>query len=321
MKILILGGKGYIGSKLCSSLKGDITTVDMCLFETVDSKIKNLKIDYNLLDRQFLSQFKHIILLAGHSSVRMCDLYPKSVFNNNVTNFINLINKLNDDQILIYAGSGSVYGNCKQVWATEDYKFEEPYNMYDLTKQVIDNYYLTSKPQPKIFGLRFGTVNGYSPVLRDDVMINAMVSTAWKTNKVLLFNPSTKRSILGVHDLTRAIQTIIDSSSSTSIDSGIYNLCSFTKTAEEMAKAVSEKIGCDLELVIPEEINKQNKLNEKLVSSKYDFGLCCDKFTNNFSFSFKESLDSIIEGLIQNKNKMILTNRNSSFDYGDNYVI
>lgn len=321
MKILILGGKGYIGSKLCSTLEGDITTVDMCLFETINSKIKNIKIDYNKLDKQFLSQFKYIILLAGHSSVRMCDLYPKSVFDNNVTNFINLVNKLNDDQTLIYAGSGSVYGNCKQIWATEDYKFEEPYNMYDLTKQVIDNYYLTSNLKPRIFGLRFGTVNGYSSVLRDDVMINAMISTAWKINKVLLFNPSTKRSILGVNDLARAIQTIINSNNSNSLNGGIYNLCSFTKTAEEMAKAVSKKIACPLEIVIPEEINKQNKLNEKLVSSKYDFGLSCDKFINNFSFSFEESLDSVIDGLIENKNNIIFTNRNNSYDYGDNYVI
>lgn len=316
-KTLIIGGKGYIGSKLCEFLNEDVSTVDMELFNSCENKIKNYKIDYNKLDKQFLSKFNNIILLAGHSSVRMCDLYPISIFNNNVRNFSNLLNKLNENQTLIYAGSGSVYGNCRQEWATEDYRFDEPYNMYDLTKQMIDTYYVTSKPKARVFGLRFGTVNGYSSTLRNDIMLNAMVSTVWKTNKVLLFNSETKRSILGINDLSRAIQIIMQSNN----NGGIYNLCSFTKTSGEMANAVANKLNCSLEIVDPEKINKEDKLNEKLISSKYDFGLSCDKFVKDFSFTFKEDINSIIESLLQNKDKMILTNRNVSYDYEENYVI
>ena len=46
-----------------------------------------------------------------------------------------------------------------------------------LTKKMTDNYveqYLSKNPKRKIYGLRFGTVNGYSPNFRNDIMINAM---------------------------------------------------------------------------------------------------------------------------------------------------
>jgi nucleoside-diphosphate-sugar epimerase len=183
--------------------------------------------------------------------------------------------------------------------------------MYDFTKQTIDSYITLINPKPKFFGLRFGTVNGYSPVLRDDVMINAMVSSFWKNNKVLLFNESTKRSILGIKDLVNAIKSIINSKNA---KSGIYNLASFTLTSGEIAQNVSKHLNCKLELVDPKEYNK-NSINEKLISSKYNFSLCCQKFEKEFNFVFSESCDTILEDLLKYKNKMILTNRNTPFNY------
>lgn len=310
MKTLILGGKGYIGCKLFEELTGTIHTVDMELFPTKETKIKNINIDYNLLNKDFIKIYSNIILLAGHSSVRMCDIDPHCAFNNNVRNFVSLLSKLDETQTLIYASSASVYGNCKESIVKENYNFEEPYNMYDLTKQMIDTYYKISKPKARVFGLRFGTVNGYSPVLRDDIMINAMVSSAWKSNKIVLFNSDTKRSILGMNDLTRAIKTILESNRS---KGEIYNLASFTKTAGEIAKEVSSLLNCELETVVPEEFNKA--MNEKLVSSKYNFALSCDKFSNDFNFSFKENINTIVEALVTNKNNMLLTNRNKPYKY------
>ena len=310
MKHLIIGGKGYIGSRLTNELQGAIDSIDLELYPSKETQIRNIRMDYNLLSKDFIKNYDNIILLAGHSSVRMCDAPSQCVFNNNVRNFVSLLSKLNDNQTFIYASSASVYGNCKQPIATESYKFDEPYNMYDLTKQMIDTYFSISKPKARVFGLRFGTVNGYSPVLRDDVMINAMVSSAWKNNKVLLFNPDIKRSILGIGDLVRGVKTIIESNKS---EGGIYNLSSFTHTSGEIASKVSSLLNCPLETIIPEEVNKT--INEKLVSSKYDFALSCDKFINDFNFSFEETIDTIVDSLVTNKDNMIFTNRNSTYNY------
>lgn len=312
-KILIIGGLGYVGSKLSQYYNYDVQSVDLNLFFTDRNNIANYQCDYSTLNVEYLNKFKTIVLLAGHSSVRMCDLYPASVYNNNVTNFVNLIKKLNADQTLIYASSGSVYGDCKVDQVSETHPLDAPYNMYDLTKQNIDTYCLISKPKCRFFGLRFGTVNGYSPVLRNDVMLNVMTNNAILNKKVLLFNEHTKRSILGTHDLCRAIECIVKTNKSTG---GIYNLASFTKTSGEMAKLVAKKTNAILETVVPDEFNKRN-LNEKLVSSKYNFSLSCDKFINEFNFKFEETPESIIESLIDNWNDMVMTNRNSSFNYGE----
>ena len=57
MKVLIVGGRGYIGSYLFNHLLNQ--NVDVQIFGDRQQ-------DYNLLGRIFLSAFTHIILLAGH---------------------------------------------------------------------------------------------------------------------------------------------------------------------------------------------------------------------------------------------------------------
>lgn len=312
-KLLIIGGLGYIGSFLSYSLDSyyDINIVDLNLFNFKSSKkhpvdlkdFKNLKID-------FLKKFDHIILLAGHSSVRMCDGKCDGVFHNNVSNFINLVENISPNQTFIYASSASVYGNSKKNIVNEKEELSFPYNMYDLTKQVIDSYILTNKFNNRIFGLRFGTVNGCSPHLRNDVMLNSMVYNAVHNNEILLYNSKTKRAILGINDLQRAVKRILVSTKS---NCGIYNLSSFTNTAGEMALQTSKILNVKVKKVNLKK-NIQN-VNEKLISSKYNFGLDCSLFKNDFNFSFKDNLYSIVTDLKLNLSKMYITNRNGAFNY------
>jgi nucleoside-diphosphate-sugar epimerase len=305
--ILIIGGRGYVGSRLCLELSGNKTSVDINWFPSCELTVDSHISDYNDMSLHYIQTFSHIVLLAGHTSVRMCDEHHASVFQNNVSNFVNLIKKMNKSQTLIYASSGSVYGDCSgQAIETND--LNKPYNMYDATKQMIDTYTTTANYEPTVIGLRFGTVNGYAPNLRNDVMLNAMTYNAWTNNKVLLFNPDTKRSILGTTDLTRAVQAIIDSGTKSS---GVYNLSSFTLTSGEMSNIVAKLTNTEVNIVNPDEYNKKS-INEKLVSSKYNFALNCTKFETKFSFKFEETPESIVTGLIDNKNIMIASNRNES---------
>ena len=66
-KILFIGGNGYIGSELIKEIKAD--SVDLCAFgKDLGYSIKK---DFNEID---ISNYKTIILLAGHSSVQMLSL-------------------------------------------------------------------------------------------------------------------------------------------------------------------------------------------------------------------------------------------------------
>ena len=99
--ILVLGNRGYIGSYLCYafSKKYNITGIDIGWF---DKSVPS--IDYRTLSKQDLKKFDIIILLAGHSSVRMCEGDLISSFKNNVVNFVELLTKVGK-QKLIYASS------------------------------------------------------------------------------------------------------------------------------------------------------------------------------------------------------------------------
>lgn len=311
-KVMVIGGAGYIGTRLCMDIADqfDVISWDFCRYSA--ASVPNTQCDYSNITSTDIQDCDAIVLLAGHSSVRMCDGNPYGVMKNNVYNFINLLEKIRSDQTFIYASSASVYGNCTQDTATEETPFESAYNMYDMTKQTIDSYVKTSgKLRNRVFGLRFGTVNGFSPVLRDDVMLNAMTSAAWSVGQVKLYSPKTRRSILAISDLTRGVKAILNSN----IDhGGIYNMASFTSTSGEMASAVADTFSVPVNLMSPTD-GSTIKGNEKLVSSKYDFSLGCGKFCSDFGFEFDGSITSVLKELTDHRHSMLHTNRNDLFDY------
>jgi nucleoside-diphosphate-sugar epimerase len=207
-KILLIGGNGYIGNRLYKDHSSyyDIVSVDDCWFDNPLFPI--IKADFNELTEGFLSSFDVIILLAGHSSVKMCEGPLLGAYDNNIRNFVKLASKLKPNQKFIYASSSSVYGNAGELVVDETYNGFIPHNHYDITKHVIDLY--APKFDTQYYGLRFGTVNGYSPIVRNDVMINSMTYNAIKDKEIKLYVKDILRPILGISDLSRAIKCIID---------------------------------------------------------------------------------------------------------------
>jgi UDP-glucose 4-epimerase len=279
-KVLILGGTGYIGSSLFEhlhQLSYKITTVDLEWFGNYVNSY-NINADYNDLDRCFIKDFDVVILLAGHSSVQMCEGNPLATLNNNVRNFVNLLNKLEPRQKFIYASSSSVYGNIGGTNVDEECLTYKANNFYDLSKSEIDNY-AKLFPEVRSYGLRFGTVNGRSHNFRKELMINAM-SFGARCGELQVFNPKIHRPILGINDLCRAIEVIIKRNE----EPGIYNLASFNSTVLEIAKEVRKVFPCEI--------------NIKPIDSKskpYDFSINCHKFESVFDFQFQDTVASIAE--------------------------
>jgi len=298
-KTLIIGHRGYIGSRLIQEIDAD--GIDINWFRPGDNDI-----DFKDLTREYYSVYDNIILLAGHSSVKMSESNLNSCFNNNVRNFIDLLEKL-DKQKLIYASSSSVYGSVGGKTVNEKYFGFEPYNQYDISKHVADLY--AQKSDVEYYALRFGTVNGYSPFLRSDVMINAMVNSAINDGHIKLYIKDTMRPILGINDLCGAIESIVESEED---KRGLYNLASFNKTAEQIAYEVANAMGVEVKEF---EVDPTQIKNTKNQTKAYNFSISTLKFRQEFKFKFKDTVESLTRELKYNWDKMEKTNRSEAKDY------
>lgn len=277
MKIVILGGCGYIGSVLWEYLISqqlETDTVDLEWFGNY-SNPSNFIADFSCLPKSFYQKYQAVILLAGHSSVQMCQNNRDSVFKNNVSNFMELLGKL-DNQKFIYASSSSLYAGLSGEAKETECSYLVS-NYYDLSKKEIDLYAELSNLN--YYGLRFATVNGASPNFRGDLMINKMYLTAMQTGVIEVYNEHVRRPILALNDLCRAIFQILIGPD----NPGIYNIASFNARVGEIAKEVAQ-------LTNTQYVNKG-------FSDTYDFHISTDKFCNVFNFTFNETISSIVDSL------------------------
>jgi nucleoside-diphosphate-sugar epimerase len=297
-KILIIGGNGYIGSRLIYDLNGkyEVHSIDICWFNKPlgDNRIQ----DYKTLTKQELEQYDTIILLAGHSSVKMCDGPIASSWNNNVNNFVELVKKLDKKQTLIYASSGSVYGLRSERAKEDDSIIFKPINNYDLTKYTLDTHakYYIDKGY-KIIGLRFGTVNGWSPNTREELMMNSMTKKSILEGELYINNSGVKRPILGITDIVFAVDKII-----TNPIAGIYNLASFTDTVYNISSYIGNHTGSDI-IMTPD------------LKGVYDFDMDTSKFQETFNFTFTQTIDTIVQEIVEKIDNTSFTNRNKFIDY------
>ena len=298
-RTLLIGHRGYIGSRLIQEIDAD--GIDINWFRSGEEDI-----DFKDLSKGYYSEFDNIILLAGHSSVKMSESNLSSCFNNNVRNFIHLLEKI-DNQKLIYASSSSVYGSVGGKTVNEKYFGFEPYNQYDISKHVA--YLYAQKSDVEYYALRFGTVNGYSPFLRSDVMINAMVNSAINDGHIKLYIKDTMRPILGINDLCRAVRYILASGED---KRGLYNLASFNKTAEQIAYEVADVMGVEVKEFQADPTQIENTKNQ---TKAYNFSISTLKFRREFGFKFKDTVESLTNELKSSWGKMKKTNRSESKYY------
>jgi nucleoside-diphosphate-sugar epimerase len=147
-----------------------------------------------------------------------------------------------------------------------------------------------------VIGLRFGTVNGWAPNLRVDVMINSMYHSVQMGTGIQVMNSHISRAMLGIEDLCRAVLRCIEYPVP-----GIYNLASFNSTVGEIAQAVSNK----LRIGITDRGNTSNA---------YDFAIDTELFEQTYDFTFEETPATIVDSLIQNYEQ-------STPQWRDKYII
>lgn len=294
-KKILLIGLGYVGSAIYKKLH-TIYDIDTCDYV---NELATYKFNCGYLDYPMFKNYDIIIYMAGNSSVSSCEDIKNTITNNvygleHVLHTISLANSSRLNPIkFIYASSASVYGsglgiNPMNIPSRELHPLHSPINLYDASKQIGDIIANMYSNQIEIYGLRFGTVNGYSPLMRWDLIINSMYKSAMETGIINVVNPNIHRAILFIDDLVDSIQAIIDNEEYT--EGGIFNIASFNDTIGNIAEYIVEAI------------NKPIEINTSFELSTYDFCINCDKFNNNikpilFRNTSRKTIELIVKSL------------------------
>jgi len=287
-KILLIGGNGYLGCRIYEHLLSknyDVTNLDLGWYGIIYPE--TIQKDYRDLTKEELSKYTHIILLAGHSSVSMCGGELTSCFNNNVFNFVNLLDKISDNQTLIYSSTLAVYGNNPKL-VTEKDPIKEALNPYDyskITRENIANLY----PNKKLIGLRFGSVAGFSKNFRNENLLNSLSLSSINNKSITISNGDAYRSVLGITDLCRAVDKILEVDI---IKNKIYNLTS-----------INHKI-IDFGLTIQNLTNSEMTVNDTF-KTDYSFNCSSELFEQDYDFKFQDTIETIYQEIVNNYQDII----------------
>src|SRR5215467_357650 len=226
MRILVAGGAGYVGSALIPKLleRGyDVDVVDLFWFgNALPAEVRIIHRDLFELGAADLKGYDQVIFLAGLSNDPMAEFSPSRnfIFNAAAPAYLCYIAKQAGVRRYIYASSCSVYGYTENELFDEDRPVSSAYP-YGISKlqgeravmQLVDADF-------SVIALRKGTVSGYSPRMRFDLIINTMFKSAMKGHSITVNNPSIWRPILSIEDAATAYIRSVEANPNTS---GIFN--------------------------------------------------------------------------------------------------
>ncbi|MGD0567135.1 MAG: SDR family oxidoreductase [Candidatus Sulfotelmatobacter sp.] len=298
MKILVAGGAGYLGSVLIPKLleRGyKVDVVDLFWFgNQLPRQAGVLNKDIFHLTVEDLEPYDEVVFLAGLSNDPMAEYSPSQnfIFNAAAPAYLGYIAKMAGVKRYVYASSCSVYGYTENKLYDETSPASSSYP-YGISKlqgeqaviQLIDKDF-------SVISLRKGTISGYSPRMRLDLIINTMFKAAMKERTITVNNPSIWRPILSIDDAATAYIRAIEANQEIS---GIFNVASGNYTVGEVGDLVKS--------AIEERSSVRVNLTIKHVQDFRNYKVSTEKAANVLSFHPQGDVKSIVYSLLDNVEK------------------
>jgi nucleoside-diphosphate-sugar epimerase len=143
-----------------------------------------------------------------------------------------------------------------------------------------------------VIALRKGTISGYSPRMRFDLIINTMFKNAVKEKLITVNNPSIWRPILSIEDAATAYIRAIEANYKLS---GIFNVASGNYTVGEIGDLVRN--------AVEERLSLRVNLNIKHIQDFRNYKVDTQKASNVLSFHPEGDVKSIVGTLVDNMQK------------------
>lgn len=255
-KILIVGGAGYVGTRLSNDLCDDgydVTVIDEFWFgDFLNESIKKIKKNLWYINTENLSGYDCVLFLAGLSNDPMAMFRPDLNFieNSAAPTYLAFISKQAGIKRFICASSCSVYGYTKNKTLDEN-SMVKPEYAYGISKLQCEQGVMTLENEsfkPILF--RKGTVGGWSPKMRYDLVVNTMLKSAFTTGKIIVNNPKLWRPLVDIRDVIQGYKKAIEAE----LDiSGVFNLSGFNITIGDLGNQIHKFLinsGFEIELVI-----------------------------------------------------------------------
>ncbi len=249
MRVVVTGGAGYVGSVLVRHLLGDghaVHVVDnltfggqsmMPLFIEPSFSFANVDIRDKAALAKELDGADAVVHLAALVGYPLCKKLPSQAHEVNVDGTANVIDCMSADTRLIYASTGSNYGEVEGI-CTEDTPLN-PLSLYGQTKTQAEQMCVA---RSNSLALRFATAYGLSPRPRLDLMINDFCWQALHQRYLVVYEKHFRRTFIHVVDIARAICHMI--SIWDTLEYQTYNVGheSLNFTKEDIVKLIEKRV-------------------------------------------------------------------------------
>ena len=268
-RILVTGGAGFIGAVLVPELVKaglEVTVFDTFYFgkhplNSVSGKVKLITGDIREFPDGTLKNVDVVIHLAALSNDPLANFNPAANWKINTEATINLAQKAKQGGVkqFIFASSCSIYDlglENAQGMRTEK-STVAPTAAYSQSKLAAEQAILPlSDKNFCVTVLRKGTVYGYSPRMRFDLVVNTMIKTALAEGKIYLFCAGRQwRPLISVQDVATVYLKLLMISKE-KISGQVFNIAQENYLIKDVAHIVkntlSQRLTHEITLIVDE---------------------------------------------------------------------
>ena len=242
MKVLIVGGAGYVGGGIVDLLskENEVTVYDSLIYENsyrknVDFIFGDIR-DYKKINN-ILDQYDAVIWLAALVGDGACAINPALTHEINSETVKNLAKNFKGK--IVFLSTCSVYG--AQEGVLDENSEVNPLSEYASSKLIAEKYLADSDSIIFRLGTLFGIGDKFSRI-RLDLVVNILTTKAYIDKKMSVFGGEQWRPLLHVKDVANAIAHTLDAQTN-----GVFNLHYKNFKIIEIANEIKNKIS-DVEI-------------------------------------------------------------------------
>jgi len=238
MKILVVGGAGYVGGAITDLLlkknrKYNIIVYDNLLYE--ESYLKDCHfVNGDVRDKKkiltYLKWADVVIWAAALVGDGACSINPDLTLDINLKTVKFLVKNFN--RRIIFFSTCSVYG--AQDGILNENSPTKPLSVYANSKLMAEKILINKNAIIFRLGTLFGIADKFSRI-RMDLVVNILVAKAIQLKKISVFGGDQYRPLLHVKDVARVVELAIQSKKK-----GIYNLHCYNAAIHEIARKIKK---------------------------------------------------------------------------------